>query len=399
MNCFRPFSPARLFVPAFLASCLIGRHVFAQEPEGAQKFLQTLSAKTPKTVIAVFDVSGSMTHQFPGRTAPEMDVARPFAQDLVNQGLHKGDRFVLYTFDKAPHKVLDEVVSGDLNAVLDKLPSVKTLSADRGTDIRLAHYEGLKRLEQETRAKHPAFLVFLSDGFHDSPDAGDPNYANFYLPGGRLDALPDTPQARDYQRLASQFREQNFGVGVRIASNGLVEEEVPQAATPTPAAIQAPTAATNGAEDSGNSFFKTWGLPLGAVLAGLLALGAWSLFGRPIRVGLGQTSDARKNKIFPLKHGGRITLGGVGAGGIPTAFDVPQTKAAVGHIVRSGQNFSLKSVADQPDGALLSVNGQPVNGAQRLSFGDQIRVRFPGGDRDQLFTFNQASAFKTLLNR
>lgn len=327
-----------------------------------------------------------------------MDVARPFAQDLVNQGLHKGDHFVLYTFDTSPHKVFDQTITQDLPQVLDKLPSVNTLSKDRGTNIRLAHYEGLKLLEQETRGKHPAFLVFLSDGFHDSPQANDPNYASFYLPGGRLDALPDTPQARDYKRLAAKFRAQNYGVGVSIASNGLVEEEVPSSATPAPVAASTATDGNSPVKDEGANWTK-WLVPLGVLAAALAGLGAWSLFFKPIRVGLGQPNDARKNKIFPLKHGGRITLGGVGASGIPSAFDVPQTKAAVGHIARSGQSFSLQPAANQPDGAQLSVNGQPVSKAQRLNFGDQIRVRFPAGDRDQLFTFNQASAFKTLLNR
>lgn len=157
-------------------------------------------------------------HQFPGKPAPVLNMARPFAQDLVNNALRKGDRFVLYSFDKAPRKVFDATVSGNLPASLEPVPKLSTLSKVQGTNIRWAHYEGLKILESETQKCGAAYLVVLSDGYHDSPDAGDPNYTDFYIPQ-RLNKMPDAMRSRDYARLAKQFKSKNCAIGVQLAPN------------------------------------------------------------------------------------------------------------------------------------------------------------------------------------
>lgn len=380
---------------AVLVLCRTPLHAQDDADVRAQQFLAGIKEKTPKTVVAVFDISNSMAHQFPGKPAPVLDVARPFAQDLVNNTLRKGDRFVLYSFDKTPTKIFDATINGNLPAVLEAIPKLTTLSKVQGTNIRWAHYEGLKILEKETQKQRPAYLVVLSDGFHDSPDAGDANYTNFYIPL-RLHKLPDTKRARDYARLARQFKSKNCGIGVEIADNGMVVEAA-AAPTPLPGPVIEPTA-TPTEIPFGQKHKGEIGAGLAFLAAALAAFAAWSLLFKPIRVGLGQPNDPKKNKIFSMKHGSRITLGGVGAATIPTAFDVPGTKAAVGHILRKGQNFWLHPFDNQPDGAQITVNGQPVTARQHLSFGDQIRVKFEAGARDHLFTWNQASAFRTLLN-
>jgi hypothetical protein len=93
----------------------------------------------------------------------------------------------------------------------------------------------------------------------------------------------------------------------------------------------------------------------------------------------------------------------MGADRLNNAFGIADTSAAVGSIVRRGQDFILKPSEAHPDGAQLYVNSQPVKTTRVLMMGDQIKVvvpdkNVPGLERDQRFTFNRASAFKTAFH-
>lgn len=391
MKFFAAAFPLALSLLAVFASPLT-----AQEEAQNAHFIRDIAAKTPKTVVAIFDISKSMDFKFPGRAAAVIDLARPFALDLVGNGLQKGDRFVLYAFDKQPQKLMDATLGENRAEMIAKIPSRAALSVVKGTNIRWAHYEGLKLLEQENQGKRAAYLVVLSDGYHDSPDAGDPNYRDFYIPG-RLDNLPDTPDARDYARLARKFKSQNYGVGVQISQNGWVEEKpgAEKGAVPVAAPV---SSAEEVVPEKKSNLGALWA-GLGALAAALIGFGLWSAFLKPIRVGLGQPADARKNKKFALKHGQIITLGGVGAGAVASGFAIPDTKAPVASIARRGQGFSVVPVLNQPDGAKVFVNGQPLDKNAPLNWGDSVRVDVPDRQaptisRAHTMRFDRAEAFK-----
>lgn len=375
----------------------------ASEVLGGDEFITKLRSSSPKTVVAVFDISRSMDHRFPGHSKAILQLARPFALDLVNRGLHTGDRFVLIGFDKEPQKVLDMPVTTDVDKLRNAIPSANTLSTRAGTNIRWAQHQGLKILEQEQKANRRAYLVMLSDGYHDSPAPGNPDYSAYYVTDAngvpQLDRLPGTSRAQDYARLAKEFKAQDFGVGVSIADNGWVQEAAPSTSAPDTALVSDGDVAAPPVADTSSGWqqYLPW---LVLTLVALGAVGAWAALMKPIRVGLGQVNDARRNKIFPLKHGSSISLGGIGAEHSPQAFGVPETKASVGTIVRKGGNFVLQPAATQPDGAQISVNGQVLTSARPLAYGDQIRVTLPdksapGLTRDHRFTFNEASTFKS----
>lgn len=375
---------------------LLSTPLAAQEEAQNARFIRDIAAKTPKTVVAIFDISKSMDFKFPGRSAAVIDLARPFALDLVGNGLQKGDRFVLYAFDKQPQKLMDATLGENRAEMRDKIPSRAALSLVKGTNIRWAHYEGLKLLERENQGKRAAYLVVLSDGYHDSPDQSDPNYRDFYVMG-RLDKLPDTSDARDYARLARKFKSQNYGVGVQISRNGWVEEKpgAEKGALPTSAPV---SSAEEVVPEKKSNLGALWA-GLGALAAALLGFGLWSAFFKPIRVGLGQPGDARKNKKFALKHGQIITLGGVGAGAVASGFAIPDTKAPVASIARRGQNFSVSPVTNQPDGAKVFVNGQPLDKNAPLNWGDSMRVEVPDRQANSIsrthsLRFDKAEAFK-----
>src|SRR5438128_12676891 len=88
-----------------------------------------LHAVSPKTVVVLFDVSGSMEKN------DTLVNAREATIKLLRGAVRPGDRVVLTAFDVAPKKLIDQRVAGDadLQTVVDAVPG--HVSQTEGTNI------------------------------------------------------------------------------------------------------------------------------------------------------------------------------------------------------------------------------------------------------------------------
>jgi len=413
-----------------MAGCginLFGSAALAQGTEAERTFLAEIEQKPRKTVIAVFDMSGSMMQSLEGNP-PVLPRAREFTLDLVNDALKDGDRFVLMTFDVSPRKLLDLTVAEANRAELrGAVPSESTLSNKRGTNIRWAHHEALKLLETD---KNPArYIIVLSDGYHDDPAGNDPlypYYVAYYVPGN-LDRRPETPQSRDYWKLLQGIQQKQigmFGVGVKIVNGEIREIPVPEmvevAVCPKSGLLpgtycpsedirkfergQEPAERCTVCQPAvapvppANKGLPAWAVPAGIGAAVLAALaGAYMMLFNPIPVALAASGNSKSHLTFPLAHGGTVQLGGPGADKLDHAYPVPDTSEPAGAIRRSMGNFLLEPNAQMTSGsAKLALNGEPVNAATALRFGDEIKITVTdsaGVERDHRLQFDKPGAF------
>jgi len=360
----------------------------------AQGPVRELRAIKDKTLIFVFDVSGSMRGE-------NMRRAREATVGVLRYGVGPGDRVVLFTFGAGFQKVFDRkiVVEADKRELINLVPSVPGNGA--GTNIRRPHHEALKILEAEQQARPDAVgaVILLTDSYNDEPQQTDVAYADYlryYTPGGRLAKFPDTPENRDYTRLLSAlYRTQKvkmFGIGVQIDQNGRPVERLPQAA-PSPVAV-APVETprtTPLATETGVSPFVWFALGL-AALATLLYFVAAPLL-KPVALRIAGGPGGAKD--YQLKGGQSVKIGGDGAGFAFDAYPLPGTKAPVA-LVRAGRGgFSVLPYGPPVAGAgtpgataatTATVaaagprayhNGAPLERDTPLSFGDEVRVTVP----------------------
>jgi uncharacterized protein (DUF58 family) len=214
-----------------------------------------MSAVSPKTVVVLFDVSGSMEKN------DTLVNAREATIKLLRGAVRPGDRVVLTSFDVAPSTLIDRRIGSDadLDAVVDRVPG--TVSRTQGTNIRWAHHRALRML-----AAHPpahSYVVVVTDSFNDSPAAADPRRADYlkYYDPASLTRYPDTPENRDYERLLAkrnQLRVEALGIGVLIDEDtGRPVERLaaPPRASASPATSPAATSERN---ESKESPFNPW---------------------------------------------------------------------------------------------------------------------------------------------
>jgi len=343
---------------------------------------------SPKTVVVLFDISGSMEK---GDTVVN---AREATIKLLRGAVRPGDRVILTAFDVAPHTTVDQRIGGDedLDEVIGQVPG--TLSSKQGTNIRWAHHQALRKIEQAAPAH--SYIVMVTDGFNDPPAQSDPRHADYlkYYDARSLNRYPQTPENRDYERLLgkrNQLRVEALGIGVLIDEDTGRPRE--QYAAPIPAEEQSePSAApVQPRNEAAEQPFGLWWLLVLALLALLLI--AWMVL-RPMMSAeeIVLVEGARQAGPFRMSSGSVVELGGSGHGEGAFGVPIPGTAAPIAYLRRAGGSYRLE-LAPTSEGATLEVrvNGEPVKDLHSLRFADEIQVRVtrPEGARTVRFSFER----------
>ena len=342
--------------------------------------VQGLRDVSPKTLVFVFDVSGSMRGELLRR-------AREATITILREGCKSGDRVVLYTFGAGYNTVFDTTLKSEAEKrdLIAKVPTAPGGGA--GTNIRKPHHDALKLLEANLPT--PGAVVLLTDSFNDEPKKDDPAYpmyTRYYTPGGRLKKYPDTGENRDYERLLRETTDsqkvQIYGIGVQIDKSGRPVEQLPVAeatpATATETQTQTSTPVTVIGGGKGNTVFGLsleWLIGLGALA--LAAFAALLLFLRgskpvPLRI-KGAPTGA---KDYEIASGQTINLGGANA----HSFDVyalPGIAAPVATLRGTGGRFTVAPAPETMGAAKVSLNGLPLDKESSLNWGDEVRISAP----------------------
>jgi hypothetical protein len=329
-------------------------------------------------VVLVFDVSGSMEkHDMLSR-------GREAAIRLIRSGLKPGDTWVVYAFDTETQKTTERVVPRDgVEAAVQSVPG--DLSRKPGTNIRWAHHEALRWVEE--RRPRKSFLILVSDSYNDPPAAEDPargQYSAYYLPNS-LTKYPDTPQNREYERLLRQrealgITTWGIGVGIDRQTGRPIErylaEPAPSSQLPAPSSdlgVSEPGAGPAGAGTPRAPGAALWlllalvGVAAGAVL--------WSRASQAMSVSLAE--GARSFRNYRLRPRAAISLGGAGAAEYDLGYPIAGTTHPVATLRRAGKVFRLEPAARAADGVVVALNGEVLMEPVDVVFGDEIRVRLP----------------------
>lgn len=331
----------------------------------AGEAVRAMQSATPKNLLLVLDVSGSMKKdRMLART-------REAIYTLLYEGAQKGDRVALFTFGSGYKKVFDETLQSesDKKSLFAQVPTQPEEGA--GTNIRKPHHEALK-LAEGAEPK-PSYIVLLTDSFNDEPRPEDPEratYLKYYIPGGRLDKYPKTPENSDYARLLLKYKDHTFGVGIGLDANGRPQERLPKdAPTPAPVVETTPPPIPNSE--------KSAGPPMAAIIGGVIAialgLGAYFFLlspkPMPLRVAL---SSGGSPKDFQLKGNVGVRLGGDGAAASFDAYPLAGTKEPIGRLTGARGQLTLHP---QPNAAArVFINGVPLDKPTTVRYGDEIRV-------------------------
>jgi hypothetical protein len=360
-----------LLALATVALLLFAPTVRAQEDDAdlgeAARPVRELRDTRDKLLVFVFDVSGSMKGE-------NLRRARESTITLIRQAARPGDRLVLYTFGAAYRTVFDKTLTSadDRQALIEQVPSRPDDGA--GTNIRRPHHEALKLAE--AWAPKPAAIVLLTDSFNDQPRTTDPAYADYlryYLPGGRLDKYPDTPENRDYERLLASLRRSRtfkvYGIGVRVDESGRPIERLPDTEpSPAPRESAVPDRRPPPAPEP-----TPWPLiALAAAVLGAGAVGWWVFASRPTPLRI--TGGPSGAKDFALKGSLGVRLGGDGAGFAADAYPLPGTKEPVAQVRGARGQLQVVSPPQPAAGVRVFHNGLPLEGTVPLRYGDEIRV-------------------------
>jgi hypothetical protein len=352
--------------------------------------VRDLRAIKEKTVIFVFDVSGSMRGE-------NLRRAREATIGILREGTGVGDRVVLFTFGAGYKKVFDKTLEApsDKKELIDQVPSRPEDGA--GTNIRRPHHEALKILDQTQ--PRPGAIILLTDSFNDEPrptDESYPDYLKYYTPGGRLTKYPDTPENRDYERLLQKlYRSRKFkayGIGVQIDESGRPGERLPQAAPSVTSAPATPTPSAPVPEEKPTSPLLWIVLGIAAVLAVLAAV-LLPAFLRAATFRI--TGGPSGPKDFNLKNGQTVRLGGKGAGFAADAYPLPGLDDAAAEIRASRGQLRLAPLGVSATSSAASAtvpaasgsnqttlprvfhNGLSLEKEEPLGYGDEIRVSIP----------------------
>ncbi|BDI29791.1 hypothetical protein CCAX7_18420 [Capsulimonas corticalis] len=371
-------SRTKLNIALFAALCALPIAACAQDaPSQASlpQFAAQIKAIHPKTVVFVFDVSGSTRHG--GVFGRE----RAATATLLRQGCDPGDHVILKSFGTGTQTVFDKTITdaADAAALTDQIPSAVTPGA--GTNIREPHHEALKAIEQDL--PNPGVVVLLTDSFNDRPLESDPNYPaylNYYTLKG-LTVYPSSSENRDYERLLRTLKSSDklteYGVGVGIATSGRPIERLPVGPGQDDNAgddqSTAPTTLTPSTPEKPQS-----NLPAiigGAVaLLAILAFAAMSALRRPqpLRLKLG---DKGRPVDFQLRPGSRVQLGGsIGAGGPgDETFPLAGVAAPAAAIEAKG-GLTLIPAVKGSDTVKVYHNGARLEGPTAVRTGDEIRL-------------------------
>jgi hypothetical protein len=354
--------------------------------------VQELRALHDKTVIFVFDVSGSMR-------GPNLRRAREATVNILRSGTSPGDRVVLIAFGAGWNKVFDEVLPNEAakDDLVQQVPS-QTVPGE-GTNIRRPHYEALKILDKAL--PQPGAVVVLTDSYNDEPLLSDPTYQDylkFYTPGGRLTKYPDTPENRDYERLLRKLAHSPlihaYGIGVQIdRKTGRPIERLPTVANmdtrplaeDTPAPVATPITETPPASP----------LPwiVGGALAVLALVVGLTLAALTRAVPVRITGGPAGTKDFLLKSGQAIRLGGKGAGFATDAYPLAAVEEPIAEVRQARGRFTVTTLRStgsaaapvavggsggNPDaGPRVYHNGMPLEHSEPLSYGDEVRISVP----------------------
>ena len=332
-----------------------------------------------KTVVFVFDVSGSMNDH------GNLHRARAATITILRDSLLPGDHVALLTFGAGYKKIFETtiVTHADIAALVDQVPSHTEEGA--GTNIRKPHHEALRIVTENL--PHPGVILLLTDSFNDEPkqaDAEYPNYLKYYTPGGQLTKYPKTAENRDYERLLRSLvgsgKLTQFGIGIKIAENGRPIERLPQA---EPAATDTSDSSSEPAQSAPPAPQEKVS-PLPYILAGLgvIGLGAGAFFVSPlmkdsvVRISGGPVGK----KDFQIKNGQTVRIGGDGAAAAFDAYALPAAREPVA-IIRGarGQLFIALSAPKGNQKELPGVyhNGLLLEREESLNYGDEIRISLP----------------------
>jgi hypothetical protein len=346
---------------------------------------------TPKTVVVLFDISGSMEKD------DTVSRAREATIELLRGTVQPGDRVIVTAFDVKPQNLVDQKVSGeaDLQRVVDQVPG--TLSSQRGTNIRWAHHQALRMIEQH--APKNSYIVVVTDGFNDPPSTTDPQRADYlkYYDARSLTRYPDTPENRDYERLLgkrNQLRVQAFGIGVLIDENtGRPREQFaapPIRSTEEPAPTQ-----EEPRNETPPAAFNPWWLVAAVALLALLLIGIMLLKPMLGAEDIVLVEGARQAGPFRMSSGSIVELGGAGHGDGAFGVPIPGTAAPVAFLKRTGGSYQLElAPAGEAGAPEVKVNGETVVKTHPLRFSDEIQVRVtrPEGARASRFSFERYNA-------
>jgi hypothetical protein len=348
-----------------------------------------MHAITPKTVVVLFDISGSMEKN------DTLVNAREATIKLLRGAVKPGDRVVLTGFDVAPQPLADRPIKSeaDLDAVIDAVPG--TVSQKQGTNIRWPHHQALRMLDAHPPAH--SYIVMVTDSFNDPPARDDPHMADYlkYYDPKSLTRYPDTPENRDYERLLAkrhQLRVETLGLGVLIDEDTGRPKE--RWAAPPQVDAAAPPAAELPRNEPDRSAFNPLWLVLGLALAALLLIGFMLLRPMLSAEDVALVEGARQAGPFRMRSGSVVELGGAahrtGEFGVP----IPGTAAPVAYLRRAGGAYRLElAPAPERDPPEVSVNGERLQKSLPIRFADEIQVRVPRpeGPRAVRFSFERYS--------
>lgn len=339
----------------------------------AGSVIAALKGMKRKTLVFVFDVSGSMEDHGNLRRIRQATI------NILREGTAPGDHVALLTFGADNHNVFDTTITtrADIAGLIDKVPS--HVEPGAGTNIRKPHHEALKIIDADR--PQPGVIVLLTDSFNDQPNTSDatyPGYLKYYTPGGQLTKYPNRPENRDYERLLRKLVPSGdltqFGVGIKIADNGRPIERLPQAAPPP----GEPAADTNSAVDTvpppspvSPVIYIVGGLALLALIGGAVFLAPLTR-ASALRI----TGGPGGAKDYQIRNGQSVRVGGEGAAVAWDAYPVP-TKQAVA-LVKSARGQLFIGLGpgkgNQPTPPRVYHNGVELSRDEPLNFGDEVRV-------------------------
>ncbi|HET6381925.1 MAG TPA: carboxypeptidase regulatory-like domain-containing protein [Armatimonadota bacterium] len=203
---------------------------------------------SPRQVVVVFDISGSMRSKVPETGLTRWQEARAATSELLSTTLKPGDSLTILPFDSVVHQPASfpALNAGQIESVGKLIPDA--ISGETGTNMRMAHAEALDLLHKEYLAEPEGkrawqAIVVVSDGFNDAPpihsDAWSDyaEYCNVHVDNQNL--YPNTTVCKAW-RAASQafFRSgegETFGIGVKV-EDGVPEYRPPNEKTAAAAA-------------------------------------------------------------------------------------------------------------------------------------------------------------------
>lgn len=345
---------------------------------------ERIASQSPKTVVFVFDVTGST------RTGGVFEREREATATILRRGCKVGDHVVLIKFGTGVATVFDTVLSESVSAssLIDQIPPSTEPGA--GTNIRWPHHEALRIIDGD--APNPGVVVLLTDSFNDQPVKSDPNYSKYraYYNLYSLTVYPSSSENRDYVRLLSKLRRERrlreYGVGVAIARSGRPVERLPLASGEGTDSLDNGSSQTTVLLPTGHETVHTnWDeISISAVTTMLfLIAGLAMLSGRPTSVRLSVGGKAVPSD-FRIKPGARLGLGGTPATAPPGAeiYLVSGLNDTAGWILGERGGVISLSAASGSSSRLLH-NGIGIQEKAPLRVDDEIRIIVPATDTSE----------------